>query len=148
MFFVVIFDAGRPGALTGHYVVCKAGGCLKKKLKKNRVGPVSDKGDVGGSHRAPEMSQLTASHCSPLTMSQNRSYSPPLNPVNLTKWASFFFFSSLLPSAQPKRATRTSKRTCRSQRAMAGDGRRVLSSGESDMVLFRSQRLHRSGMLG
>jgi hypothetical protein len=90
VFFVVIFDAGRPGALTGHYVVCKAGGCLKKNLKK-RVGPVSDKGDVGGSHRAPEMSQLTASHCSPLTMSQNRSYSPPRNPVNLTKWASFFF---------------------------------------------------------
>ena len=34
VFFVVIFDAGRPGALTGHYVVCKAGGCLKKNLKK------------------------------------------------------------------------------------------------------------------
>lgn len=32
VFFVVIFDAGRPGALTGHYVVCKAGGCSKPLL--------------------------------------------------------------------------------------------------------------------
>lgn len=63
VFFVVIFDAGRPGALTGHYVVCKAGGCLKKKIKKTGLVPFPTKATwvaPTGLQRCPNLQQTTA----------------------------------------------------------------------------------------